>query len=177
MRFQPSHAVVSGPVMTSIGHPALTGRAGVSTKNAGRFIAALEDPEKFMRKFALALAAVAAVAFASAVPAEAGHKHRHHYKPAKVAPVAGVVVGTVVGVGLYEGWFAVGTLGTTTAGSVAGGLLAGIGTAALIHAATTKCAGFHALAGGSGCVNGKYVGHHYKHKKPRKWKWKKRARR
>ena len=40
---------------------------------------------------------------------------------------------------------------------------AGIGTAALIHAATTPCQGFHALLGNlvtnsDGCVNGQWVG-------------------
>lgn len=124
-----------------------------------------------MRKTFLMLIAAVAVAFASAAPADAGW---HHHKRAKVAPVAGAIVGTVVGVGLYNSWFTIGgtaTAASSVAGSAAFGGIAGVATIALIDAATTKCRGFHALFGGKGCVNGKYVGHghkHYRHKHKRK---------
>ncbi|MBK8007391.1 MAG: hypothetical protein IPK23_02260 [Rhizobiales bacterium] len=118
-----------------------------------------------MRKTLIALSAVAALATAAS-PALANPRHHdhHHHHNAWIAPGVGVVAGTVVGVGLYHGRFgasataAAGSLATSTAGAVAAGGIAGVGTIALIHAATTKCQGFHAIFGGSGCVNGQYVG-------------------
>lgn len=112
-----------------------------------------------MRKTLLALSAAAAVAIAT--PALAQGRYHQGPNPNYVAPVAGAAVGTAVGVGLYNGWWT--SAGTTTAassvaGSAAIGGLAGVGTVALIHAATTPCTGFHALFGGSGCVSGQYVG-------------------
>ena len=110
-----------------------------------------------MRNTLLALSAVAALA--AATPASAQPRHSHY-----IAPVAGAAAGTVVGLGLYNGWWtnSVG-LPTSAAGAAAAGGVAGIGTAALIHAATTPCQGFHAILGGfltspEGCVNGQYVG-------------------
>jgi len=82
-----------------------------------------------------------------------------------VAPVAGVATGTVVGVGLTEGWFgssaAVATLPTTAVGAAAFGGVAGLGTVALVDAAVQPCRGFHALFDLSHgqCVNGEYVGY------------------
>jgi hypothetical protein len=115
-----------------------------------------------MRKTLIALSAAAALA-AAASPALSNPRH-HHHDHSWVAPGVGAVTGTVVGVGLYHGWFgasttaAAGTLAASTAGAATAGGIAGVGTLALVHAATAKCQGFHALLGGSGCVNGQYVG-------------------
>lgn len=113
-----------------------------------------------MRKTLLVLSAVAAAALATPASAQST---RHAY----VAPVTGAVVGTAVGVGLTEGWF-VSTGGytafpTAAAGAAATGLVAGVGAATLIHAATTPCQGFHMFFGNlftraDGCVNGQWVG-------------------
>lgn len=116
-----------------------------------------------MRKTLIALTAAAALAGSAVSPALANQwQHRHHQNNAWVAPATGVATGTVVGVGLSQGWWGGSTLattfGSTTGGAFAGGILAGAGTIALIHAVTTPCTGFHALFGGSGCVNGQYVG-------------------
>jgi hypothetical protein len=115
-----------------------------------------------MRKTLIALSAAAALAASAASPVAANPRH-HHQHGWLTAPAVGAVTGTVVGFGLYEGWFGTGNsvtagaLGSTTA-AFSGGIIAGAGTAALIHAATTPCQGFHALFGGAGCVNGRYVG-------------------
>ncbi len=112
-----------------------------------------------MRKMFFGLLAVLAVAFTIASPANAGHKHRYVSKPVAV----GVVAGTVFGVGLHEGWWGTtfGFKGASVGGSIAGGMIVGVATVAMIHAATTPCTGFHALFGGKGCKNGKYVGKHH----------------
>lgn len=112
-----------------------------------------------MRKTLIALSAAAALAATAASPVLANQHHRNAW----VAPAVGVGVGTLVGVGLYEGWFGTSsfttsTLATTTGGAITGGLIAGVGAVALIHAATTPCQGFGAIFGQSGCVNGQYVG-------------------
>jgi hypothetical protein len=114
-----------------------------------------------MRKTILGLLAAVVVAFAASSPADAGHKRHHvlHNKPI----VVGAVVGTLVGIGLYEGWLGNSVLATSltsTGGAITGGFVAGVGTAALLHAATTPCVGFHALLAGKGCKNGKYIGKH-----------------
>jgi len=120
-----------------------------------------------MRKTLIALSAAAALTASAASPAVSNpyhHRHQHHHHNAWVAPAVGAGVGTAVGFGLYEGWFGTsnslttGTLANSAAGAATGGFIAGVGTVALLHAATTKCQGFHALFGGSGCVNGQYVG-------------------
>ncbi|MGE0339916.1 MAG: hypothetical protein AB7O79_08555, partial [Xanthobacteraceae bacterium] len=84
------------------------------------------------------------------------HQHDHGW----VVPAVGVAAGTVFGVGLHEGWWGTtfGFEGASVGGSIAGGMIVGVATVAMIHAATTPCTGFHALFGGSGCVNGQYVG-------------------
>ncbi len=108
-----------------------------------------------MRNTLLALSAIAAVAVVTPVRAQDARW---------VGPVAGAAVGTTVGLGLYNGWWTNSAgLPTSAAGAAATGGLAGIGTVALIHAATTPCQGFHALLGGfltgpQGCVNGQWVG-------------------
>jgi hypothetical protein len=113
-----------------------------------------------MRKTIMTLVAALAVAFTISSPASAGGKHHPH----KATLVTGAVVGTLVGVGLYEGWFSAsttaqaGTLASTTGGAITAGFVAGVATVALIHAATTPCTGFHAIFQGAGCKNGRYVG-------------------
>jgi high-affinity Fe2+/Pb2+ permease len=117
-----------------------------------------------MRKTLIALSAAAALTATAASPALSNPRHHHHHHNAWVAPGVGVAAGTIFGVGLYNGWWgasttaAAGSLATSTTGAAVAGGLAGVGTVAAIHAATTKCQGFHALFGGSGCVNGQYVG-------------------
>ena len=115
-----------------------------------------------MRKTFFGLLAAVVVAFTVTSPADAGHKRHHHLYKKPI--VIGAVVGTVVGIGLYEGWLgnsAIATgLGSSTGGAIAGGFVAGVAAATLIHAATTPCVGFHALFGGKGCKGGKYIGRH-----------------
>lgn len=113
-----------------------------------------------MRKTIMTLVAAIAVAFTISSPASAGSKH-HPHKP---TIIAGAVVGTLVGIGLYDGWFGAsnsltaGTIARSSAGAATAGLLAGIATVATIHALTTPCQGFHAIFQGKGCKNGRYVG-------------------
>ncbi len=90
---------------------------------------------------------IAAFLAALASPASADPPRQQDY----VAPAAGVVGGTVVGLGLTEGWWGAspaiaGTaLPTSAAGAAAIGGVAGIGGMALIDAAVQPCAGFHAM--------------------------------
>ena len=111
-----------------------------------------------MRKTILALVSVGALTLATPTLAQ----QRYHDQN-WVAPAAGIATGTIIGVGLYNGWLgssALATsLGSTALSSGVAGGVAGVGAAALIHAAVTPCTGFHALFGGQGCVNGQYVGH------------------
>jgi hypothetical protein len=90
------------------------------------------------------------------------------YNPAAPAEVAtGAVAGTVVGVGISEGWFgASGALGSSsaiaasTAGAATVGGIAGVGTVAALDAIVQPCRGFAAFFGvnKASCVNGHYVG-------------------
>lgn len=113
-----------------------------------------------MRKMILTLVAALAVAFTVSSPADAGGK-RHN--PNKPLIITGAVVGTLVGIGLYDGWFSAsttqsaGAFARSGAGAATGGFIAGVATVALIHAATTPCQGFHALFQGAGCRNGKPI--------------------
>jgi hypothetical protein len=112
-----------------------------------------------MRKIIMTLLAAVAVAFTLSSPASAGGKHHPH----KATIIAGAVVGTVVGIGLHEGWWtstaASRTVFATSTGAATGGFIAGVATVALIHAATTPCQGFQAMMMMSkGCKDGKYVG-------------------
>lgn len=117
-----------------------------------------------MRKTLLALSALPVIALATPAAAQ----DRYSYNP--YPWVAGAAVGTTVGLGLYHGWFGSGALASSLPASAAGaavaGGIAGVGTVALIDAATQPCAGFRALMspflhapGQSGCVNGQYVGY------------------
>jgi hypothetical protein len=113
-----------------------------------------------MRKTIMTLVAALAVAFTISSPASAGGKNNPH----KATIIAGAVVGTVVGISIYEGSSWLGssvtstTLAGTTGGAITGGFIAGVATVATIHALTTPCAGFHAIFQGAGCKNGRYVG-------------------
>src|SRR5690349_5728031 len=103
-----------------------------------------------MRKTILAIAAVAAFA----TPALAAQQITVYgdQNPAAPAEVTtGAVTGTVVGVGLSEGWIS-GSIGgaalpATAAGAAAVGGVAGVGVAAGIDAAVQPCRGFQALFG------------------------------
>lgn len=98
-----------------------------------------------MRK-ALCVVSIAAIAAALATPSLAEPVYRDN-----AAPAAGVVGGTVVGLGLSEGWWGssaaiAGTaLPTSAVGAAAVGGVAGIGGAALIDAAIQPCRGLHAM--------------------------------
>lgn len=110
-----------------------------------------------MRKTILTIAAIAALS----TPALAETDRT----AAAVEVGTGAVVGTVVGVGVYNGWFgstvAGAALPTTVAGSAAVGGVAGVGTVALIDSVIQPCRGFHAVFGANrdACVNGRYVGY------------------
>jgi hypothetical protein len=118
------------------------------------------EKEHCMRKTFIVLSAISAIALATpALAKERGNPG---------AVVTGAAAGTLVGLGLYNGWFGSGTLVTalpiSTAGAAAAGGVAGVGTIALIDAATQPCRGFRALfspfaPGASGCANGEYVGY------------------
>ncbi len=79
------------------------------------------------------------------------------------APVAGVATGTVIGVGIAEGW---GTAAITAAapatavGAAAVGGVAGIGALAATDFVLEPCRGLHAMFGlnREQCVDGHYVG-------------------
>jgi hypothetical protein len=79
--------------------------------------------------------------------------------------VAGAAVGTVVGVGTYNGWWGEGAfasaLPTSAAGAAVVGGVAGVGTVAAIDSLVQPCRGFHALFDISHgqCANGEYVGY------------------
>jgi peptidoglycan/LPS O-acetylase OafA/YrhL len=123
-----------------------------------------------MRKILFALSAVAALAFALPASAQDYYYTQDRYYGPNYAPwVIGAGAGTLVGVGLYNGWYGgsfAASLPSTAAGAAATGGIAGVGTVALIDAATQPCAGFRALfspfrSGPSGCVNGEFVGYHH----------------
>jgi hypothetical protein len=113
---------------------------------------------------ALALASVLANP-ALTTPAMAQSVVENYEAGNYVAPAAGAVVGTVAGVGFYNGWWgssaAASSLGATVGSSIAAGGVIGVGAAALIDAVVQPCRGFHAmfdLSHGE-CVNGQWVGY------------------
>lgn len=113
-----------------------------------------------MRKIIPALAFAAVAAAATPALAEVDGVNPN-YAPAAVA--TGAVVGTAVGVGLYNGWYGSGAFATSagvTAGTAAAvGGVAGVGTVALLEGVTAKCHGFGVLwTPRSECVNGQWVG-------------------
>ena len=97
-----------------------------------------------MRKTFYAVS-IAALAAALATPALADPPRQQD----TVAPAVGVAGGTVLGLGLTEGWIgstvAGAALPTTVAGAAAIGGVAGIGGIAFVDAAIQPCAGFHAM--------------------------------
>ena len=119
-----------------------------------------------MRKVITALSIAAVTAAMLVTPAMARPDRSNSPNAAQAEVAVGAVVGTVAGVGLYNGWWGSSTTATAlgaTAGTaaVAGGV-AGVGTIALIDAAIQPCRGFHALFGLNRdvCWNGEYVGPH-----------------
>jgi hypothetical protein len=121
-----------------------------------------------MRKTLLALSALPLIALATPASAQTAQDRTGYYYGGWPW-VAGAATGTVVGVGLTQGWFGSGafaaSLPASAAGAAAVGGVAGVGTVALIDAAVQPCAGFRALMspflyapGQSGCVDGQYVG-------------------
>jgi hypothetical protein len=90
-----------------------------------------------MRKTILAGTIAAAAAISTAASAQPNNYPANYY-----APAAGVVAGTVVGLGFAENWWGTPAGLATVGGGVATGLVAGIGTIALIDAFTTPCHGF-----------------------------------
>ena len=120
-----------------------------------------------MRKV-LPLLAIAAAA-ALATPAFAYTDDRYPTL-GYAAPATAAVVGTAVGVGLYNGWWgssaAVSALPATAVGAAVVGGVVGVGTLALIDAAVQPCRGFHALflMNRDQCVNGEWVGDAPRHR-------------
>ena len=120
-----------------------------------------------MQKILVTLSAAAA-ALVLAAPAASAQDRYYPQNPAPyAAPIAGAAVGTTVGLGLYNGWFGTSAAATaapaTALGAAATGFVAGAGTLAFVHAATTPCQGFHFLFGAlnnsaNECVNGRWVG-------------------
>jgi hypothetical protein len=125
-----------------------------------------------MRKLLYAgISLAAAAAFASPALAQpAGYRAYDYAPPASyhnartaTAVGAGVVGGTVAGLGVSEGWWgaaATAALPTTVAGAAAIGGVAGMGTVAAVDFMLEPCRGFAAvfdLSHGE-CVNGHYVG-------------------
>ena len=132
-----------------------------------------------MRKLSCSLISLAAVA-ALATPALAqspGYRaHQPGYGAYAYAPPpqenareagavgAGVVGGTVAGVGVSQAWWgsaAAAALPATAAGAAAVGGVAGIGAVAAVDAFTNPCRGFAALfdLNSGRCENGHYVGY------------------
>jgi hypothetical protein len=110
----------------------------------------------------LSLAAAAALSASTAQAAYYYPYPAYNKKSAELA--AGAVGGTIAGVGVSQGWWgaaAAAALPTTAAGAAAVGGVSGIGTVALIDAATEPCRGFAALFGlnRGACVDGHYVGY------------------
>ena len=112
-----------------------------------------------MRKTICMLSVAAATALAIPTMAEARNSNT------AAALGTGAVVGTVVGVGTYNGWWGGTVFGsalpTTLAGSAAVGGVVGVGTVALIDSVVQPCRGFQAVFGmnRAECVNGEYVGY------------------
>jgi len=114
-----------------------------------------------MRKTLSLLAIAAATAFATSAYAESYDLAQT--TPAGPAMVTGAVAGTVVGLGVSEGWFgatAGAALPATAAGAAAVGGVAGVGAVAAIDSVVEPCRGFQALFGLNRheCVNGVWVG-------------------
>jgi hypothetical protein len=100
-----------------------------------------------MRKILCVISLAAATAMTSATAQAARYERDSYVAPAEAT--AGVVGGTVLGLGLSEGWIAPGiagaTLPTTVAGAATVGGVAGIGGIAFLDAVFQPCRGFHAV--------------------------------
>jgi len=143
-----------------------------------------------MRRTICALTIAAATAAAAPAMAQ-GYQGYNRTNVTAAELGAGVVTGTVVGVGISQGWWTTAfgaTLPATAAGAAVLGGVAGIGTVATVDALVQPCAGFQALfdLNHGRCVNGQYVGytaqpvgyapapryaarpirHHYRHRYP-----------
>ncbi|HET7847972.1 MAG TPA: hypothetical protein VFL51_02820 [Pseudolabrys sp.] len=118
-----------------------------------------------MRKIIPMLAVAAAAAVATPALAQPDHYRDYGYAARPAVVGAGVVTGTVVGLGFSEGWWGPTVAGTvfptTAAGAAVVGGVAGVGTVALLDAAIEPCRGFQALLGlnKEACVNGQFVGY------------------
>ncbi len=118
-----------------------------------------------MRKIipALAFAVAAAAALATPAMAEVDGVNPNYGYGVAAPVVAGAAVGTLAGVGLYQGWYGSSAF-VTSAGATAGtaaavGGVAGVGTVVLLEGLTAKCHGFGVLwTPRSECVNGQWVG-------------------
>lgn len=111
----------------------------------------------------LTLAAAAAVAVATPAMAEPDGVNPNYGYGYAAPVVAGAAVGTLAGVGLYQGWY--GSSGfVTAAGATAGtaavvGGVAGVGTIALLEGVTAHCHGFGVLwTPRNECANGQWIG-------------------
>jgi hypothetical protein len=120
-----------------------------------------------MRKI-LCVLSLAAAAALTASTAQAAEGYYYPY-PAHDRTAgefgAGVVGGTIAGVGVSQGWWGATVAGaalpTTAAGAAAIGGVVGIGTVAVLDAALEPCRGFAAVFGlnKDACVDGHYVGY------------------
>jgi hypothetical protein len=117
-----------------------------------------------MRKLFTALSVAAVAATALATPASA--RSDLYANSRGGALLAGAAAGTVLGVGLYNGWFSadaatIPIFPATAAGAAVSGGVVGVGTIALIDASVQPCRGFHALFGlnHGACADGEYVGY------------------
>ena len=126
-----------------------------------------------MRRTFMILPALLGLALATPASAQSGRYDRT--PPGAVA--TGAVAGTVFGLGLAEGWWgssaAVSALPASAAGAAVAGGVAGVGTIAVIDAATQPCRGARALfnpfiPGPSGCANGEYVGYRVSQRETRR---------
>lgn len=116
-----------------------------------------------MRKTLLGLSLAAAMlsTAASAQPTDYPAAY-----PAYGAPVAGAIAGSVIGYGVADNWWggSYAAVGSTVAGAAITGLVAGIGTTALIDAFSHRCRGFLIgldafNPGPSPCSQGRLVGY------------------
>jgi len=118
-----------------------------------------------MRKVLSILMVAAAAAIGTPAVTQAAPYDQPNTTAAPGAVGAGVATGTVIGLGVAEGWWgataAGATLPATAAGAAAVGGVAGVGTIALVDAFVQPCRGFAALfdVNSGACVNGQYVGY------------------
>lgn len=117
-----------------------------------------------MRKTLCMISLAVAAALATSTAEAAPYVDAPNYAAPAEATV-GVIGGTVIGLGISEGWWgstaAGATLPTTAAGAAALGGVAGIGAVAVVDAAVQPCRGFHAMfaLNHGACENGHYVGY------------------